>query len=299
MIYVIRIVILVLMHLTIPGLSNGFEAPFSSANLCFPVISRGPLGTGAGISRTNVQDSGNVLYQKEDQVFRFLNNVNQYFLFFYEGLETVEVLYLFDTKEYRKVTKLKFNRRLFLQAFDGAQKSGKINYSQISKSLIQSISGVELLARQKYLSINDENRDGHLDNVGSKYVICSYADSNPMFAFHTHIRNSWSPHCDGIALRRMRNWGITDRLQKLRIDRVSEMPNGPSNRHTALHGSRIRTYYPQERRTGSLKRLTFIPEKVSLIAQSAMGWNMPRLVLLILQMYHIHQGYPLFGTVSR
>lgn len=42
---------------------------------------------------------------------------------------------------------------------------------------------------------------------------------------HISICNSSTPYIGGESSMRMRNWGITDRLQKLRLYRVSEMPD--------------------------------------------------------------------------
>jgi len=210
---------------TIPEISNGFKAAFSSTHLSFPVISTADIVAGIGISSATVQNSGGVFYPEKQQIYRFLHNqASQYFLLFFEGLDTVDVTYQSYRSASGNYAKLKFNRRIFMHAFDESLKSGTINVSQINTSLLQSISCTRTFytpRRAKILGNNVVPKNLHL----IKRVFCSYSDSRPMMAFHSYSRSSWSPFNEEVALRRMRDYGITDRLQKLQIDRVSEMPD--------------------------------------------------------------------------
>jgi len=194
---------------------------FISAHLSFPVISSGYFVAGIGISSTTVHNSGGVFYPGKRQLYRYLHNAtNQYFLLFYEGLETVDVIY----QSYKNVSgdyaKLKFNRRLFMHTFDESLKSGKIDVSQINASLLQSISST--LNGPRIAEVLGNNTI-HENLPLIKRVVCSYANSSPMMAFHSYTRASASPLNEENTLRGMRDFGITDRLQKLQIDRVSEM----------------------------------------------------------------------------
>jgi len=220
---------------SIPHLSDGcFQAAFFNKSLSFPCISNMNFIAGLGISCTKTENSGSLIYAKEDQMFRFLihnGTDSQYDIVLFEGLDSIELTYKAHKNGLYKYSKLKFNQQLFKDAFDDGRKSGHLNFALLNKSLLQSISGAGQYGKQVFISNNTKPHANHLGVLGEQlmeYVFCSYADSIPMIALHTYARTSWEFHFDGEAIRRMRDYGIMERMQNLQIDRVSEMPDGDS-----------------------------------------------------------------------
>lgn len=220
----------------IPELSNGFYAKVSSIRLNIPVQSTGQIGVGFGISKNGIEGGTTT-----SEFFRFVShyeNKSQLNIWIKEDTGTVEVAYQSYRNGSWKYANLVLNSGIFLEAFDVG--SSRIKFRTISQSLVQSITRYTFHQDRAEIAINNNIIESFpysvAENIGHhlfKSVFCSFADTQPMMVFSTHCYGSWSLKVDANALRRMRKWGITDRLQKLPKHPFFEIPNHSSLRKIA------------------------------------------------------------------
>lgn len=58
---------------------------------------------------------------------------------------------------------------------------------------------------------------GNLGDYPMKTIFSSHANGQVMMTFPVYTNASWAFHQDATALRKMLNWGITDRMRKIRL----------------------------------------------------------------------------------
>lgn len=125
---------------------------------------------------------------------------------------------------------LSFNQKLFLDAFGGYKtSSSRVDFRKINQSLLQSyvgsVDGRRTGDRDVRIITNHLFPNKVEDNDVFKSIFCSYVDGKTMMKLPILSHGKWRFNYDPGVLRRMQNWGITDRLQRLQIERVFEISN--------------------------------------------------------------------------
>lgn len=226
---------------TIPHLSGGFKSKMLNVRLNLPIKRIGDVAVGIGVESANVEDSGHVVFSKSDLFFRFATNTSNNChlnIRIYKDRNTIEATYTVYVGQIWQYAILVFNHDVFLEAFSmdihnyapakDACGSEAFDAEKLNTGLIQSIVGG--VNHERRLNLEYLRSMGNMgnkaypyvinENIGThffKNVICSYAGGIPMMSIPAFAHASWTYEYDATALRRMQNWGISERLQRLKI----------------------------------------------------------------------------------
>lgn len=169
-----------------------------------------------GVHKTSVSGSGDITFPRRFQFFRCAtNNTNHSKLSMMEdeNLQVVIVSYLAHGKDGpRRLVILTHNRTQFFEAFDEKTKKVKASFRVL-------FGGVKHDQRPTIMpSLLYAIR--YCDNVSEhamKSVLTAHANGLPMMTFLAYCRASWCFYHDGAELRQTFNWGITERMQQIRL----------------------------------------------------------------------------------
>jgi len=216
---------------TIEHLSQGFKSSMHNVRLTIPVGNNydSVIGTGIGVDCSNVADSGDVVFSRSDVFYRYIanNSSNSHLsIRINKDTNTIEATFMVFEGTLFQYALLVFSHDAFLEAFsvdannynyiNTGVNSTNFDVKKINAALIQSIvGGVHHKERPRLLyAANERYPYAIADNLGEhffKSVFCSYAGGQPMMSIHVFVYGTWSFDYSATALRKMQNWGITER----------------------------------------------------------------------------------------
>lgn len=253
---------------TIPQLSGGYESTVRSVLLDVPVLSIDHIGVGVGVKYLETNSGMNC--RKESRVFRTVYNDekhSQLHLKFQEDIETISVIHM----KYSKTgiwqgAILKFSLMPFLSAFNDT--TFRMNLQRIDHSLLLSMT--VLIPRRQIPPIITNRFFPHkvAYNNGEHMhcdVLTSYANAVPMMSISVFALVSWTNNYDASKLRRMQNWGISDRLQRTTM----QSPGRNLNISFAYLNTDVEqvTTNPPNTAGNSIREVSIVPRPTSAISQ--------------------------------
>lgn len=118
---------------------------------------------------------------------------------------------------------LNFNYQIFLGAFD--RRTSTVDFQVIHQSLKQSMLGGAKHRRKPTIFPNHLYTNKVASNKGAHFlpcVICTYANTQPLRAFPIFANARWSHDFDAVEFRNIQRWGITDRLNRIKLSPLRE-----------------------------------------------------------------------------
>lgn len=202
----------------LPQPGGGFSSTLSLARLVIPVESFGDLGVGIGVDSTSAEGALGVPYPSRETLFRCVtNNRRHTFMYFtdHERAGYVSTLYATYGKDGVWLSALAtFNRTAFFEAF-----KKDIDYEKLNQHLMQTVVAVVKHKQRPVIMANALYPDRVAENIGDhllKVVYTSHANGQTMMTLPISSTGTWTFNHDKAELRKMLNWGITDRMHKIR-----------------------------------------------------------------------------------
>jgi len=209
----------------LPGVSGTLGVGLEIARLIIPVVSIDHIGVSIGVQKNATQVPGTQDVVTPPPGHHFLrcvnNNLNhsQLTVLDYEKFGTVFTPFLMHRKDGLWFAVLPtFDRSAFFSAFD--KKSKKVDFEKIDQFLIHSVVLFVKHNCMPTILVNHLHPNQVADNIGHhvmESVITSHANGQPMMSFRLKGSASWSFNYHSSAMRQMLKWGITERIQKIRL----------------------------------------------------------------------------------
>lgn len=205
---------------TIPAESGGFVSTVRTVRLDIPVLSTGNIGVGISVEDSNHRDTEQLIYLKGLQFSRFVSNNHrntQLIIRFLQDLGKVIVSYsIYGEDGVWVYVNLHAEYTQFLSAF--TTNSSTVDFDAINQSIIQSIVSFCPFHRKPVVAANHLYPNKVSDLIGDHFlhnIVCLYSGGHPVKILPIYSHVSLALNYNAIDLRRMQNWGITDRLQRL------------------------------------------------------------------------------------